>query len=65
MAVVIDLDNNQLCITDIGVTLRTLLACAATGYATTKKRRFGIKYKEVIIGNISVKTDLELVRKQT
>jgi hypothetical protein len=48
----IDIQDQVMDIEDMGVTLRTLLAVAATGYALTNKRRWGIRYKNAVIGNV-------------
>jgi len=55
--ITIDTDNGVLNITDIGVTLRTLLGYAATGYKTRPKRTWRIMYKDVVIGNVRLKTN--------
>jgi len=50
-------------ITDLGVTLRTLLAVAAQGYQTQQRRKWSIKYKGAVIGWLQVKDDhLRLVK---
>lgn len=46
-------------IPDIGVTVRSLLGAAAEGYKVNKQRRWNIKYKEVVIGKIYLKTAAE------
>lgn len=53
-----DDENATIDIEDIGVTLRTLLAHAATGYVNNPKRVWKIRYKQVIIGSVRLKTDL-------
>lgn len=50
--VMIDKEDQCLDIEDIGVTLRTLLAVAAKGYAETGKRRWQVRYRGAIIGNV-------------
>lgn len=50
----LDLNDHSISIDDIGVTIRTLLAVAATGYAETDRRKWSIKYKGVAIGNVQV-----------
>jgi hypothetical protein len=37
---------------DMGVTIRSMLAVAAEGYALTGQRKWGIRYKGVVIGNV-------------
>lgn len=41
-------------IEDLGVTLRTLLAVGAAGYRETGRRKWGVRYKNAMIGNIQV-----------
>ena len=53
-----DIENATLEIEDIGVTLRTLLAHAASGYKQNPKRVWKVKYKGTIIGSVRLKTDL-------
>lgn len=55
--VTIDIEDQVMDIEDIGVTLRTLLAVAAKGYAQTNKRRWGIRYKNAVIGNVQVQSN--------
>ena len=50
----IDIEDKVIDIEDLGVTMRTILAAAATGYKQTDKRRWGIRYKNVVIGNVQV-----------
>lgn len=57
MAVQADIENNTLQVPDLGVTLRTLMACAARGYGETKKRQWKLLYKGAIIGSVKVKDD--------
>jgi hypothetical protein len=58
--VVIDAENGTLKVPDIGVTLRTLLACAAEGSKTRPKRVWKIIYTDsnIVIGSVRIKTDL-------
>ena len=50
-------------ITDMGVTIRTLLAVAADGYKETQRRKWSVKYKGAVIGWLQVKDDhLKLVK---
>lgn len=53
-----DIENAVLDVPDLGVTLRTLLACAAKGAKTNHKRSWKIRYKMVIIGSVRIKTTL-------
>lgn len=53
-----DDENATIDIEDIGVTLRTLLAHAATGYENNPKRVWKVRYKTVIIGSVRLKTNL-------
>lgn len=57
MAVTFNAAKKELYIQDIGVTLRTLLAVAASGHRDSGVRRWHIVYKDVRIGAVSVKTD--------
>lgn len=50
--------NATIDIEDIGVTLRTLLAHAAAGYANNPKRVWKVRYKATIIGSVRLKTNL-------
>jgi hypothetical protein len=50
--VMIDVTDQCLDVDDIGVTLRTLLAVAAKGYAETGKRRWQIRLKGAMIGSV-------------
>lgn len=58
--VIIDTENGTLKVPDIGVTLRTLLACAAEGAKTKPRRSWKILYTEnnVLIGNVRIRLDL-------
>ena len=58
--VTIDTENGTLKIPDIGVTLRTLLAAAATGAKTRPKRVWKVIYGDgnVMIGSVRIKLDL-------
>jgi len=42
-------------ITDIGVTLRTLLAVAAANYEENPRRVWKIRYKASIVGSVRIK----------
>ena len=57
MAVQADTENNTLQVPDLGVTLRTLMACAARGYEVSKKRQWKLLYKGAIIGSVKIKDD--------
>lgn len=57
--VVRDDEERIIIITDLGVTMRTIMAVAATGYSVTGKRRWRIQYKQAIIGKVSVSTKEE------
>lgn len=48
-------DKKEIHITDIGVTLRTLLAVAADGLKTSGTRKWSIMYRGVKIGQVQVK----------
>jgi|DEB19_MinimDraft_2_1074335.scaffolds.fasta_scaffold68338_1 hypothetical protein len=65
MSVTIDTENVTLKIPDTGVTIRTLLACAAHGYKTTPKRVWKIVYGEgnVVIGSVRIKNK-DFVKKE-
>jgi hypothetical protein len=52
-----DIENATLVIEDIGVTLRTLLAHAASGYKQNPKRVWKVSYKGTIVGSVRLKTD--------
>ena len=53
----IDSEQGILDIPDLGVTLRTMLGCAVTGYKSNPKRTWKLKYKGVVIGSVRIKTD--------
>lgn len=55
MAVQVDIKNTTLIVPDLGITLRTLLACAASGYEETKKRQWKLLYKDAVIGSVRIK----------
>lgn len=55
--VTIDAPNAMLIVPDCGVTLRTLLACAAQGAKTNRKRVWKVQYKDTVIGSVRIKTD--------
>lgn len=58
MSVTINTKEATLTVPDIGVTLRTLLACAAEGYKTTPKRVWKVLYgveHPVVIGSVRIK----------
>lgn len=57
MAVQADTENNTLQVPDLGVTLRTLMACAARGYEVSKKRQWKLLYKGAVIGSVKIKDD--------
>ena len=65
MSVIIDTENVTLKVPDIGVTLRTLLACAAQGYRTTPKRVWKIVYGDgnVVIGSVRIKNQ-DFIKKE-
>ena len=58
--VTIDANNGTLKVPDLGVTLRTLLACAAEGAKTKPRRSWKILYTEhdVVIGSVRIKQNL-------
>lgn len=47
---------NEVHLTDLGVTLRTLLAVAAGGYEVSKRRTWTLIYKDAVIGKVRVAT---------
>ena len=51
------IEEATLNITDIGVTLRTLLGCAAEGYKSNPKRVWKIRYCDTVIGSVRLKTN--------
>lgn len=55
--ITIDTEQGILDIPDLGVTLRTMLASAVRGYASNPKRTWKLRYKNVLIGSIRIKTD--------
>ncbi len=57
MAVTFDATKKEIYISDIGVTMRTLLAVAAAGYADSQVRRWHVVYKKARIGLVQVKTE--------
>lgn len=57
MAVIVDNENAQLVLSDMGVTLRTLLAVAAGAYPDTRRRRWNLSYKGATIGRIQIKDE--------
>lgn len=65
MSVIIDTEAVTLKVPDIGVTLRTLLACAAQGYKTTPKRVWKIVYGDgnVVIGSVRIKNQ-DFIKKE-
>jgi hypothetical protein len=65
MSVIIDAEAGTLKVPDIGVTLRTLLACAAEGYKTRPKRVWKILYTEnnVVVGSVRIKSQ-DFLRKE-
>ena len=50
-------------IPDLGVTLRTMLACAVKGYKQNPKRTWKLKYMGVIVGSVKVKNDGNILAK--
>ena len=56
MTVQLDVAEATLDIPDIGVTIRTLLACASEGYKLNPKRVWKIRYKNTIVGSVRIKT---------
>lgn len=54
--VTLDMIDRCIDIDDIGVTIRTLLAVAATGYKETGIRKWDIRYKKAVIGKLHVGT---------
>lgn len=57
--VTIDIEDNVIDIDDLGVTLRTLMAVAATGYAQTDRRKWSVRYKKVLIASVQVASNLK------
>lgn len=57
MAVTVDNENIRLVLSDMGVTMRTLLAVAASAYPETKRRRWNLVYKGALIGRIQIKDE--------
>ena len=57
MAVELNTEKKTLTIPDLGVTMRTIMAVAASGYAETKNRSWKIIYKGAHIGTVKVKDD--------
>ena len=55
----VDIDSKEgtLTVPDIGVTMRTLLACAAQGAKQRPKRVWRGIYKGVVIGSVRIKND--------
>ncbi len=53
----IDPENGTLNVPDIGVTLRTLMAAAASGYKTRPKRVWKVIYKGIVVGSVRIKSD--------
>lgn len=55
----IDAEAGTLKVPDIGVTLRTLLSCAAQGSAIKARRSWKVIYGEgnVVIGSVRIKND--------
>jgi len=60
--ITIDTEMAILDIEDIGVTLRTLLAYASTGYLSNPKRIWKIRYKNTIVGSVRLKTDRKVLK---
>lgn len=63
MTVRLDIEEQCVEIPDLGVTMRTALSVAAQGYAVTGKRRWNVRYKGVVIGNLQVATPKSLPAK--
>jgi hypothetical protein len=61
--IITDIAGATLEIPDMGVTLRTMLGCAAVGYRSNPKRTWKIKYKGVIVGSVRVKNDGDILTK--
>lgn len=55
--ITVDTENAILEVPDLGVTLRTMLGSAVTGYKSNPKRTWKLKYKGVIVGSVRVKND--------
>lgn len=54
MAVKLNVEEQCIEIEHLGITMRTLMAVGAQGYAQTSKRRWNIKYMNVKIASIQV-----------
>lgn len=63
MSVIVDAEAGTLEIPDIGVTLRTLLACAARGAKDRPRRRWNIVYSGVVVGSVRIK-DTPMTKKK-
>ena len=57
MAVELNTEKKTLTIPDLGVTMRTIMAVAASGYVETQDRSWKIIYKGAHIGTVKVKDD--------
>lgn len=57
MAVTRNEAKNEIYLTDLGVTIRTLLGVAAKGYEVSKRRTWKLVYKEAYIGEVKVATN--------
>lgn len=55
MPLTFNTEKKEIYISDIGVTMRTLLAVAAKGLAECGNRRWHVVYKEARIGLVQVK----------
>lgn len=51
-------------ITDIGVTIRSLLGYAAEGYRANPKRVWKVRYCDTVIGSVRLKTTKRIVHKE-
>jgi len=59
MAITIKDDTFELETPDLGVTMRTLLAAAATGAKRTGRRAWTVRYKSAVIGSVRVRLTSE------
>lgn len=55
--ITINTEEALLDMTDMGVTLRTMLGHAAKGYETNPKRTWKLRYMGCIVGSVRLKTD--------
>lgn len=56
MAVTRNDERSEIHLTDLGVTLRTLLGVAAKGHEVSKRRTWKLMYKDALIGEVKVRT---------